>query len=57
MRKYEKKTGGKVRQRVFRQIENNRTRVQLSFQNRGYNCTSGAIMNELSETGMKGRLP
>jgi len=35
MRKYEKKTRGKVRQWVFRQIENNRT--------------SGAIMNELSE--------
>ncbi len=55
VKKYEKKTGGKVRQRVFRQIENNRTRVQLSLQNRDYNCTTGAITNVLNEiSGRKG---
>ena len=32
---------------AFRQIKNKRTRVQLSLQNRDYNCTSSAITNEL----------
>jgi len=38
---------------AFRQIKNKRTRVQLSLQNRDYNCTSGAITNELYAIGIK----